>query len=292
MGVTVGDIGALVANAISDRQRGEAHLDEQGDMAVPQVMDPDPLDSGLLASALHLVRQVVLRHVEDAVMGTKVVSEVFQVLLHLLGEELGHGDPSHGVRSLRVGDGVDALQTLIRLRDAELRGLEDEIGWGEGEELSTADTCPVEDLESVKGKRFVHDGLREPQILLLRPEVHLSAFLRAHLRYLPARVARQVVVALGMVEDGVQLVVDGSEVGGRVRLPVGVLVVDKLVLPADDVDGLDLGHPHLPEEGDDLVLDHVLLGQPGVLPDSRPNLGGVHVDEVREEHVHGAVVNR
>lgn len=130
------------------------------------------------------------------------------------------------------------------------------------------------------------------RILLLRPEVHLSAFLRAHLRYLPARVARQVVVALGMVEDGVQLVVDGSEVGGRVRLPVGVLVVDKLVLPADDVDGLDLGHPHLPEEGDDLVLDHVLLGQPGVLPDSRPNLGGVHVDEVREEHVHGAVVNR
>lgn len=41
-----------------------------------------------------------------------------------------------------------------------------------------------------------------------------------------------------------------------------------------------------------LVLDHVLLGQPGVLPDSRPDLGGVHVDEVREEHVHGAVVNR
>ena len=114
----------------------------------------------------------------------------------------------------RVGsideDGISAAilgrvipNTVLRLRDAELRSLEDEIGWGEGEELSTADTCPVEDLKSIKGKRLVHDGLREPQILLLRPEVHLSAFLRAHLRYLPARVARQVVVALGMVEDGV-----------------------------------------------------------------------------------------
>ena len=151
MSVAIGDIGALVTDAISDRQRGEAHLDEQGDMAVPQVMDPDPLDAGLLASALHLVRQVVLRHVEDAVMGTKVVPEVFQVLLHLLGEELGHGDSSHGVRGLRVSNGINALQTLIRLRDAQLRGLEDEVRRGEGEQLSAADTCPVEDLKSVKG---------------------------------------------------------------------------------------------------------------------------------------------
>ena len=120
-------------------------------MAVSQIVDPDPLDAGLLASALHLVRQIVLRHVEDAVMGTKVVPEVFQVLLHLLGEELGHGDSSHGVRGLRVGDGVDALQTLVRLRDAQFRSLEDEVRRGEGEQLSAADSRPVEDLEGVKG---------------------------------------------------------------------------------------------------------------------------------------------
>ncbi len=47
-------------------------------------------------------------------------------------------------------DGISAAilgrvipNTVLRLRDAELRSLEDEIGWGEGEELSTADTCPV-----------------------------------------------------------------------------------------------------------------------------------------------------
>lgn len=63
-------------------------------------------------------------------------------------------------------DGISAAilgrvipNTVLRLRDAELRSLEDEIGWGEGEELSTADTCPVEDLKSIKGKRLVHDGL-------------------------------------------------------------------------------------------------------------------------------------
>ena len=67
-------------------------------------------------------------------------------------------------------DGISAAilgrvipNTVLRLCDAELRSLEDEIGWGEGEELSTADTCPVEDLKSIKGKRLVHDGLREPQ---------------------------------------------------------------------------------------------------------------------------------
>lgn len=94
-----------------------------------------------------------------------------------------------------------------------------------------------------------------------------------------------------MVEDGIQLVIDGSEIRGRVRLPVGVPVVDKLVLPTNDINRLDLGHPHLPEEGNNLVFDHVLLGQPGVIPDSRLDLGSVHVDEVREEHVHGAVMD-
>ena len=94
-----------------------------------------------------------------------------------------------------------------------------------------------------------------------------------------------------MVKDGVQLVVDGPEVRGRVRLAIGVLVVDEQVLPANDVDGLDLRHPHLPEERDDLVLDHVFLGQPGVLPDSGLNLGGIYVDEVGKGHVHGPVMD-
>ena len=56
-------------------------------------------------------------------------------------------------------DGISAAilgrvipNTVLRLRDAELRSLEDEIGWGEGEELSTADTCPVEDHKKHKRK--------------------------------------------------------------------------------------------------------------------------------------------
>lgn len=51
------------------------------------------------------------------------------------------------------------------------------------------------------------DGLANPQVLVLGSELHLAALLRAYLIDPVHRVVGQAVVALAVVEDGVELVV-------------------------------------------------------------------------------------
>ena len=41
--VPVGDVNALVSHALGNRHSGEAHLDEQRDMGMPQIVDTDAL---------------------------------------------------------------------------------------------------------------------------------------------------------------------------------------------------------------------------------------------------------
>lgn len=60
MGVHHGHLGALVPEPVGDGKGGEAHLDEQRDMAVAQVVDSDGLESSGPASPLHLVPEEVL----------------------------------------------------------------------------------------------------------------------------------------------------------------------------------------------------------------------------------------
>ena len=74
------------------------------------------------------------------------------------------------------------------------------------------------------------------------------------------------------------------------RRYVGVPVLGKLVLPPDDVDRPHVAHAHVPEERYQLVVDDVFLGDPGVLAYARLHLGGVHLNELGERHVHGPVV--
>ena len=91
-----------------------------------------------------------------------------------------------------------------------------------------------------------------------------------------------------MIEYGGQLVVDGSQVGRGVRLSVLVPVLDQLVLPTNHIYRLDFVHSHVAEERSTLVVDDVLFVDPAVLPDARLDLGGIHIHEVPEGHVHGA----
>ena len=121
-------------------------------------------------------------------------------------------------------------------------------------------------------QRLVHDCVAEPQVLVLGPELHLAALLRAYLVDPAHRVVGEAVVALGVVEDRVELVVDRAQVRRRPGLPVGVPVLGELVLPPDDVDRPHVAHAHVPEERHELVVDDVLLGDPRVLAYARLHL--------------------
>ena len=88
-----------------------------------------------------------------------------------------------------------------------------------------------------------------------------------------------------MVEDGDRLVVDRAQVGVRVRPSRPGVALQEGVLPPDRVERRDLGHYHRPEEGDELVVDDVLLGPPGVLLQLRGDVVLVQLNEVEEADV-------
>lgn len=268
MGVAEGDVDGLLAQSVCDREGGEPHVDEQTHVGVAQVVDSDPLHAGRSASPLHLVREVVLGYFEHALPVANVLAAV-QVLSDLLVEELGYLDGAHGFRRLRVGYQVLSVEPLVGRRYPHLHADEVEGLGDEGEELPDADPGPVEDLEHDEGSRLLHHSLGELEVLFLRPETHLPGFPRAYLHGLDRGVWVQPVVPRCMVEDGVELVVDGPEVGGRVRLSVRATAVNQLVLPLDDVYAADVLHPHLTEVGLYLGVYHVLLRRPGRLAQPR-----------------------
>lgn len=285
MGVAEGDVGCLVAKALGYRQSGEARVNEQAHVAVPQVVDPDPLHASRGAAALHLVGQIVLGRHEHAVAGA-YVGVGCEVLLDLVLQEPRDDDGADGLRGLRVGYDVTPVEALVRRVDPHLELPQVEGARREREQLADAHPGPVQDLEHEERPRLVEHRLRELQVLVLGPEAHLPGFLRADLHRPHGGVGMQPVVARRMVQDRGELVVDGAQVGGRVRLAVGPAHVDELVLPAHDVDALDVLHPHAAEEGPDLGIYHVLLGGPGGLPQARAKVVLVDEQEVGELHRH------
>ena len=122
--------------------------------------------------------------------------------------------------------------------------------------------------------------------LVLCPEVHFTGFLLAHGAGLLAGVLLQLVVPDGVVEDGAELGVDGSQVNRGVGLPVFVLAVHQLVLPGDDLLRGDAAELQLSEVRQQLCPDDVLLVVPGIFLQAGFHVLGVVVDEAGEGHVH------
>ena len=103
VGVAIGDVHALEGHPVGDRDRGEAQVDQKGDMAVPQVMDPYLFHTGKLRSGFQRVAERVLREGEEAVVFLDVAFHL-HVLLEFLREEAGQGDHSLGLLGLRRAD--------------------------------------------------------------------------------------------------------------------------------------------------------------------------------------------
>lgn len=117
-----------MSHALCDGERGEAHLDQQRHVAVAKVVYADPLHLGGIASALHLMRQIVLRDAEQPVMGPDVVAQL-DILAHLLDEELRHRHGANGLLGFGIRNNVFALSTLIGFVDVEFALGQVEIRW-------------------------------------------------------------------------------------------------------------------------------------------------------------------
>ena len=85
-------------------------------MAVPEVVDPDPLDLCGSCPAIHFMMKIALGDREDAILLFQP-TERFQVILHLVAEKRRHPNRAVAFFRLRRRDNILAVQALIGFVD-------------------------------------------------------------------------------------------------------------------------------------------------------------------------------
>lgn len=177
------------------------------------------------------------------------------------------------------------VEPLVGFVDGYGSSFEVEVSGRQRQQLALADSAPVEHLKSVVRHRFIHDGLREPLVFLLRPELHFLRFLAPDVPHLGCRIALQPVVPDCVVQDRHQLVMDTLEIGRRVGLLLFIPVGQQLILPGDDVPGFDFAEHLLAKGGEELRPDHVLLAQPCIFLQTGPHVILIQLHEGFKGHV-------
>ncbi len=161
-----------------------------------------------------------------------------------------------------------------------------EVGYVPHEiEVPQPQTTPVEHFKGVVGEEPAPHRLSKFQILILCPELHFRPFIRPHVSGFGGGVGAQLVEANSVVEDGAELGVYGFKIGLGVGLTPFVPAGQQFVLPRNHVFGGNFVDFPLTEVGQNLLLDDVLLGQPGVLFEPGSHILGVEFHERTKGHV-------
>lgn len=65
MGVAVGNVDTLMPYPVSDCQGGKAHINQQGNVRMSEVVNPDPLHSRRFRTPVHFMVEIVLADREN-----------------------------------------------------------------------------------------------------------------------------------------------------------------------------------------------------------------------------------
>ena len=55
MRISICDVDTLVTNTVCDSDSGESHIDQEGDVGISEVMNPNLLDTAGLTASAHLM---------------------------------------------------------------------------------------------------------------------------------------------------------------------------------------------------------------------------------------------
>ena len=90
-------------------------------------------------------------------------------------------------------------------------------------------------------------------------------FLFTHVADLGSGVAVQFIELYRMIEDGAELIMDGLEIDGGIKVSVRVTLFEHHILPRDDIPWLDVAHSLFLEVRKNLAFDHAGLHLPCAL---------------------------
>ena len=139
------------------------------DIRVSQIVDSDNLHTGHFASVFHTTLQFVFRQRENPRIPVQTV-ELPEIILHFLTEEVRHLNDPVAFLGFRCGNHIFAADPLIGFVDPERFLLEIEVCGSQCQQFAFSDAAPVQDFKRIVQHGFVHHGVDEFQILILRPE--------------------------------------------------------------------------------------------------------------------------
>ena len=237
----VGDIHAFMSNTIPDCYCGETHLNQQGNVAVSEVVDSDALDTGSGSSSGHFPVQTILCTGEDPFIRLYRIQH-FQVILHFFYKKIRHLYGTIALGSLRIGDYIPAFQPLIGFGDRHCLTLEVKVSRSQCQQLTFPNTAPVQHFKGVVELGILHGLLRKLTVVILGPDFHFLGSGLTHIANFCGGIGYKSVVFAGVIENRADLIVDGFQIRRGEGFSVFVLAVQNLILPCEDVFGKNLAY--------------------------------------------------
>lgn len=162
--IAVGDVRRLVSHASGDGHSRESHVDQGGHVRVAKVVYADAREPQLVASDIQRVPQLAGAHVREDALIVRRLTDVADVIAHLVAEELWHHHLPFALRRLGITYDVLLLDAPVGVAHVDLAAVEVDVVRRESQKLSEADTRPIEDLDGNECL-VVGDPLAEGEVL-------------------------------------------------------------------------------------------------------------------------------
>ena len=149
MCVVIGDVNAFVTDTIRNSSCGEAHVDEQRDMRVSQIMDAYALDIGFLCTSVHFVVEIAFCDGEHPIVRLDIV-ELFQIVLNFINEELRHLDDTVALFGFGRGNQVLSVQPLIGFCNGNGAFFKIKVSRGKSQKFTFTNTASVQHFKGIE----------------------------------------------------------------------------------------------------------------------------------------------
>lgn len=118
-----------MSHTLCDSQGGKAHVDQQADMTMSQIVDANPFHPCLLAATVHFPVEIAFADGKHPAVRLHAV-ELLEVVLEFITQELGYLNHPVALGCLRGSNDILLVNPLVRLVDGEGALLKVEIRRG------------------------------------------------------------------------------------------------------------------------------------------------------------------
>ena len=275
-------IHAVMTQPFGDQERREAHFNQHGCMAMPEVVETNTGHACALCGFDQIGGHVAGRAVEQHIAFRRTIHPL-DVGLKLHAELIRDSDGTVAVLGLRGRDHVFAAPPVAGLGDGDRFLLEVDVPDRQRKALAAAHPGPEQRLIDRVQLR-VGDGLDHLLILFQRPELHRFGIALADARLIAAGVAFKAVILFREIEDRGKVIVDRPQVG------LAVFGLHHFGLPVVDHQRCDRADRQLAEGRQDLVAEDMLLLADRTVPQA--GVAGLQVQLVQclKRHIAAAAV--